>query len=842
MTHFARGRSERRAFRTEAWSAAILVVALVAGPVPDIASADGGPWATTGSLLTGRAGLQAEAVGGAVYALGGTTGGCPQPPALASEAYDPDANTWSPKATLTAPPGNGGQRTEFATAVLNGKIFAFGGGNCLTFFADVQVYDPATDSWSARHPMPTARVYGVAAAVNGKIYLIGGLIGDPGPIAPTLEYDPATETWITKAPMPTDRIRPGAAVIDGKIYVVGGATTTGVPVDTVEAYDPATDRWTPLAPMSTARSKPAVGNVNGLLYAFGGVNSSFVIVASGEMYDTALDMWFDAPPLPAARVGAGAAVLEGVLYVIGGQSATVTGNATTFAFTPSGSGSWSATGSLAQRRFLFGGAIALPDRRVLVAGGFNYQQGTLASAELYDPATGTWSAASSMGTARRGHGSVRLPNGKVLVAGGLVSSAELYDPTTDTWSATGSMSVSRYLPTATLLPNGKVLVAGGYDASFTPTTTAELYDPATGTWSMTGSMATGRTLHAATLLRNGKVLVTGGWNGGPISSAELYDLATGTWSATASMTITRDSHTAILLPDGTVLVAGGETSGGIGVASAGIYSPDTGLWSTTSSMTSPRAGHTATLVPGGRVLVAGGLSRNAVGAELATAELYDAATATWSATGSMANARYAHGAALLHSGKVLVAAGNGFNDSPLASAELYEPTAPSPPPLAADTTPPVVTVPASLLLEATSAAGAVGTFQASANDDVDGPLPVTCNPASGSTFPLGTTTVTCTATDAAGNSGSASFIVTVLSPSQMIANLISTVATSFPQATNLLQSALNNLTAGQAGAACNQIAAFINQVQAQSGKKLTTPQAVQLIAAANRIRAALGCR
>ena len=164
---------------------------------------------------------------------------------------------------------------------------------------------------------------------------------------------------------------------------------------------------------------------------------------------------------------------------------------------------------------LFHTATLLPNGKVLVAGGYDGNSVALASAELYDPASGTWTATGSLATARDGHTATLLPNGKVLVAGGLDSSqvafasAELYDPASGTWTATGSLATARYIHTATLLPNGKVLVAGGLTAAAL-LASAELYDPASGTWTATGSLATARYSHTATLLPNGKVLVAGG--------------------------------------------------------------------------------------------------------------------------------------------------------------------------------------------------------------------------------------------------------------------------------------------------------------------------------------------
>ncbi len=129
------------------------------------------------------------------------------------------------------------------------------------------------------------------------------------------------------------------------------------------------------------------------------------------------------------------------------------------------------------------------------------------------------------------------------------------------WSVTASMAVARSNHTATLLPNGKVLVAGGIDNT-TPLASAELYDPASSTWSRTADMATPRHSHTATLLTNGKVLVAGGYSNEYLTSATLYDPATNTWSSAGSMAFARASHTATLLPNGKVLVTGGYTTSG----------------------------------------------------------------------------------------------------------------------------------------------------------------------------------------------------------------------------------------------------------------------------------------
>ena len=293
------------------------------------------------------------------------------------------------------------------------------------------------------------------------------------------------------------------------------------------------------------------------------------------------------------------------------------------------SGTWSFTGSLNTARGQQKAAL-LPNGKVLVAGGIDSSGTVFASAELYDPSSGIWTTTGNLNAGRFAHTATLLSNGMVLVAGGIdfsgiaFASAELYDPVSGTWTFTGSLNTAHRLHTATLLPNGMVLVAGGFDSSLNALASAELYDPASGTWTTTGSLNAARGLHTATLLPNGKVLAAGGDDSSfhPFASAELYDPANGTWTVTGSLNDAHESHTATLLPNEKVLVAGGEDSSFHPSVSAELYAPASGSWTTTGSFNAARAVDTATLLPNGMVLVAGGFdsSFNA----LASAELYTA--------------------------------------------------------------------------------------------------------------------------------------------------------------------------------------------------------------------------
>lgn len=197
-----------------------------------------------------------------------------------------------------------------------------------------------------------------------------------------------------------------------------------------------------------------------------------------------------------------------------------------------------------------------------------------------------------------------------------------------------------------------------------------------GTWAKTATMRTAREHASATLLQNGQVLVAGGADAlgasNDTATAELFDA--GHWIATGSMNTARDSHTATLLSNGQVLVAGGtQTDPNFNhqiVSTVELYNAATGTWSITGTMKTPRAGQTATLLPDGQVLVTGG--QDASG-PLASAELYNPATGQWTHTGKMSASRVAHTATLLPDGQVLVAGGFGQGFASLSSAELYNP-------------------------------------------------------------------------------------------------------------------------------------------------------------------------
>ena len=350
------------------------------------------------------------------------------------------------------------------------------------------------------------------------------------------------------------------------------------------------------------------------------------------------------------------------------------------------SGTWSPTGTMLSARDGHTATI-LTNGRILAAGGTN-NGFALTSAELYNPTAGTWASTGSMNVARSHARTVLLSNGSVLVMGGCVNdclsattnTAEIYNPNAGIFTATGSMVQARSDFGVTVLANGQVLVAGGCTAfdvngCTSVTSKAEVYDPTAGTWKTIAALRAARHSMTATLLAGGKVLVAGGSTAAldALNSSEIYDPTAKTWTLGAKMVQPRSDYASIMLGTGKILFAGGENISGVSINNAELYNPSTGKFTATGNMTATRVEHTAVLLANGKVLVSGGNVQTVNGATpLASAELYNPATGTWSATESMSNARAGHTSTVLHNGNVVNAGGSDAVNE-LDSAELYTP-------------------------------------------------------------------------------------------------------------------------------------------------------------------------
>jgi len=290
-----------------------------------------------------------------------------------SAQAEPDTGTW--RTAASAPM----KRTEVAAAALNDKIYVVGGfeqpglGNVLNLAITpaLEVYDPATDRWTANASMPVGLHHVGIGVVGGRLYVIGGYkqsgLSVWHPVATVYAYDPATDAWTERAPMPTARGALSVTEFGGKLYAIGGYDRKANSA-AVEVYDPVRDAWTTRAPLPTPRDHLATATASGKVYAIGGrVNGDYHRNLSvTERYDPAADRWTRVADLPTARSGITAAVVDGRIYVFGGEGA----------------------------------------------------DGTFHENEAYDPARDAWQAMAPMPTARHGLGSAVVQGRIHVVVGG----------------------------------------------------------------------------------------------------------------------------------------------------------------------------------------------------------------------------------------------------------------------------------------------------------------------------------------------------------------------------------------------------------------------------------------
>jgi hypothetical protein len=396
---------------------------------------------------------------------------------------------------------------------------------------------------SLHWPRPLTALVGIGASLALAACLValaanGTPRGAAGTGAPTPTPTETASAVPTKIAGPGVFVPTGAMshdfsaavpLLDGRVLVLGGRSVEigdyhgEKPTVDAQTYDPATGKFASTGPMTTARwDSIAIRLQDGRVLIASGAD------ATAELYEP-------------------------------------------------GTGTFSRTGKMTRIRNQAAAAL-LPDGRVLIVGGSSGPGARTDTAELFDPTTESFKATGKLKTWRSGATAITLADGRVLVAGGIgeaqgggccqsTASAEIYDPAGGSFSDAGPMTTERFGHTATLLPDGRVLIAGGSSREGA-LKSAELFDPATGQFKATGSMADYRQYAADALLADGRVLIVGGEDSyelehsgvgvdRALSSAEIYDPATGTFSTAASMAARREGPLAALLSDGRVLVAGG---------------------------------------------------------------------------------------------------------------------------------------------------------------------------------------------------------------------------------------------------------------------------------------------
>lgn len=269
-------------------------------------NAIGGSWKILDSIPTARSGLGIAVVEGKIYAIGGQN-------YLTyfdtNEMYDPDINTWATKASMPT------ARSNFGIAVVDNKIYVIGGGSAIN-----EVYDPETDIWETKASMNIARTGLSASVVAGKIYVIGGNRGKPsyGEVPATGVYDPATDTWSTAKQIPIAVTAHASAVVDNKIYIIGGS----LELTRNQIFDPKTNTWRTGASLPVGVDCATAGVITDSsgkqkICVIGG-KKDLDAVDFNQIYDPESDTWSTGASMPTGRLSLGSAVINNNLYAIGG--------------------------------------------------------------------------------------------------------------------------------------------------------------------------------------------------------------------------------------------------------------------------------------------------------------------------------------------------------------------------------------------------------------------------------------------------------------------------------------------------------------------------------------------
>lgn len=675
-------------------------------------------WATKAPMSIPRTEFGVATVSGKLYAIGGYSGSVLK----TVEEYNPVSNTWTTKASMPT------ARRQLVVATLNNKIYAIGGmsftdPNNVTYSYKNEEYDPATDTWVTKAPMPVGNAVNSilgnrfmgGASVNGKIYIAVYNNNGTAPITQTFEYDPATDTWSNKAPVPFDYTRFAAASLNGKLYVLADADGFGNSGHSYLAeYDPAKDTWLIKPHTRVSRCWAGMVAAAGKLYAVGGVNGSTVL-DTVEEFDPLTDNWAERASMSTPRCSPAIAEIQGRLYVIGGS-------ANDSSFTPqplpiveeghlpsSGavlqiptdvgivtangkvSVSWSAvTGAVSYNLYIAStpalnrnNYAGLPDGRRItgvaspytldgLTNGKTYyvfisaedndresEESILVSATPSVPPNLLWKTRKSMPTARIEHG-VAAVDSKIYVVGGFsgttLRTVESYDHASDTWTSKADMLTARRLPVVAAV-NNKIYAIGGMSYTnpnlATYTNVTEEYDPATNTWTVKAPIPVGAAYNNVVGNRfmggasaNGKIYVAV-YSPGDNKMYE-YDPVEDIWATKAPVPIGTFTPYAVTALNNKIYV--------LVSSSLAEYDPSTNIWIIKAPMPETRSAAVLVGVSSkNKLYVVGGA--DAAGNVIETTAEYDPVGNVWKTQTSMPTARDSSGASEV-GGKIYIIGGS----------------------------------------------------------------------------------------------------------------------------------------------------------------------------------------
>ncbi|MGQ0508588.1 MAG: kelch repeat-containing protein [Myxococcaceae bacterium] len=459
----------------------VLVMGGRAAASPSLATAElynpgAGTWSATSNVMPNARRWHASTLlpNGRVLAVGGYND---SPGALAAvDSYDPSTNTWSATTAL----GTGSYR-HTATLLFTGRVLVGGGLNTAgAAIARTELYDPLVDNVTSTSNLASRRCWhGSALLPDGRALIIGGYDGTSGQYSTTELYNPATGTF-TAGPLVPGPARDSYTVttlLNGRVLVVGGEDSN--PHDESSLYNPVTNTFTAITPIPGIRlDHRAVLLPDGRVLVAGGTNN-VTDLTTAYLYNPTAGTWTSVgPTLTGHTHGTMTLLPNGKVLYVGGESGGSPTNAAEL-YDPVAN-TWTSAGTVGAARTRHAMTL-LPSGRVLLAGGSS----GVTACQLYDPSTNTWSATGSLSTARADAILTALPSGRVLMASGqtgtanstIVNTTEIYDPATGTWSAGPTMATGHGAHASiTVLPNGQVLMAGGRGNSNNAVQSVELFD------------------------------------------------------------------------------------------------------------------------------------------------------------------------------------------------------------------------------------------------------------------------------------------------------------------------------------------------------------------------------
>jgi N-acetylneuraminic acid mutarotase len=590
-------------------------------------------WQTKAPMHTARSGLGAAVVNGKIYAIGGST----ESGYLVSlngivdtnEEYDPATNTWTLKTSMPTP------RTGLAVASYQGKIYCIGGviaHNESGFVMSTvnEVYDPATDTWTTKTPMPTPRSWLSANVVDDKIYLIGG---EPNRTL-NQAYDPATDSWITKPSKPTGVTDYASAVVGKNIYFTDGYRPK------MEVFNTETGNWS----VGTSLPSTATGAAAATSGIFAPIRIYFLGLQHwmdqgtmpNRVYDPKNDTWFFGADVPTNRQGFAVAVVNDTLYAIGGFTLTFpslgdyyveTKSAANEQYIPIGyetpdptyqtatntENTWTQKAPIQEARCRLG--VAVVNGKIYAIGGNSESWGLVGTNEMYDPLTDTWTTMAPMPTPRARFG-IAVYQNKIYVIGGisraylipwtnalaieeLTGINEVYDPATNTWETKAPMPTARDGLQANVVA-GKIYLTGGLTLGAQYVNLTEVYDPTTDTWTTAAPIPNYQSIFASAVADNKIYLIS--------DTLQTFNPQNNQWTTSAPPPYSvrqgaAATTTGTKAPKRIYVFAGGPDSN-----LTQIYNPNTNNWTMGASMPTPKQ-NSAVAVLDDKIYLIGGTNK-----------------------------------------------------------------------------------------------------------------------------------------------------------------------------------------------------------------------------------------